>query len=104
MFERLKQVLVQSFVGAIALGLLLSTTIGHLVAGLTGPITNWLLQNQYRGSRPMASWFPLQNAVSELIKFVVLLVIWYLLLTWLYMEPVRKESDDSDIGSAPADV
>jgi hypothetical protein len=52
----------------------------------------------------MASWFPLQNAVPELIKFLVLLVIWYLLLRWLYLEPVRKEPEDSDMGSASADV
>ena len=98
MLERLKQALVESFVGAIALGLLLSQAIGHMATSVSSQLTNWLLQDQYHAYRPMPPGYPLQNAIPELVRFLVLLLVGYLLLRWLYYKPVEgtiePEPDD----------
>ncbi|PYV16835.1 MAG: hypothetical protein DMG21_10400 [Acidobacteria bacterium] len=33
---------------------------------------------------------PLKDALPELVRFVVIVVVWYLLLRWLYFNPPKK--------------
>ena|SRR5438045_4067244 len=98
MLKRLKQALVESFVGAIGLGYLLAQGILHFVNIFASPLTGWFTQNQYRGAMASAgipTRPPLQYAVPELIRFVVLLAIWYVLLRWLYFKPRQTDPADS---------
>ena len=92
MLNRLKQALVESYVGAIALGYLLAQTILHFVGVFTSPVTGWFTQNTYRGALASAgvpARSSLQYALPEVIRFVVLLAIWYGLLRWLYFKPLQ---------------
>ena len=94
MIDRLKRVLVESFIGAIALGYMLAETVFSLVRVFSSPAAAWSSRNLYRGlvtGLTTSSASPLQTAVSPAIAFVLLLVIWYLLLRWLYFTPVEKE-------------
>ena len=98
MLKRLKQALVESFIGAIALGYLLAQVILHFANVFTQPFAGWITRNQYRGmlagSRELPG-FSLKDAVPELIRFVLLVAIWYVLVRWLYFKPIlgvqRKE-------------
>jgi len=49
MFKRLKRALVESFVGAIALGWLFAQGIIHFVGVFSSPVAAWIRRNEYRG-------------------------------------------------------
>ncbi|MFZ0855248.1 MAG: hypothetical protein WAN10_00180 [Candidatus Acidiferrales bacterium] len=86
MFRGLKRALVESFVGAIALGYLLAQGILLLVNVFDAPIAGWVEQKQYREilSHGAPTAFPFADALPELAKCLGVLLVWYLLLRWLY--------------------
>jgi Zn-dependent protease len=91
--ERLKRSLVQSYIGAIALGYLLAQTILHFVGVFAAPLAGWVSRKQYGGFLPHSGSLPgfsLQDAVPELVRFAVLLLVWYVLVRWLYFPPVKE--------------
>lgn len=94
MLDRLKRALVESFVGAIGLGYLLAQGILHFVNIFASPVAGWVSRKQYGGLVPRTAplvGFSLQDALPELVRFLLLLVIWFVLLRWLYFEPLKKE-------------
>src|SRR5437016_305111 len=101
MFRRLKQALVESFVGAIALGWLLAQAITHCAHTIIAPLISWLLRDEYRAMtghsvRPAA--LLLKDFVPELLRALALLIIGYFLLRWLFFVPVERAT-----GSAVTD-
>jgi hypothetical protein len=98
MFEKLKRILVESFVGAIALGYLLAQCILNFVNIFTAPVSVWVTKNQYRefmsGSTASAR-FSLRPALPELVTSFLLVLLWYVLLRWLYFKPLKKEPSEA---------
>lgn len=104
MFERLRQTLVQSYVGAIALGYLLAQDVILLVGAFSSPVAVWAARRETARLLPMLSTprpqgapqptqalrFPFEDGLSSLLGFLVLLLIWYLLFRWLYFRPFEK--------------
>ena len=94
MFDRVKRALVESYVGAIALGYLLAQGILHFVNVFASPVASWFSRKQYAafvpGSTASPARFPLEAALPELIRFFLLLVIWFFLLRWLYFKPSKN--------------
>lgn len=103
MFDRLKRALVTSFVGAIALGWLFAQGLLHLAFVFSAPIGNWLMRREYRGmiDRPNLPGFSLQDALPELAKSLALLLISYLLLRWLYFQPLEQDSVELNPATRP---
>jgi predicted Kef-type K+ transport protein len=97
MLKRLRRALVESFVGAIALGWLFAEAIIHFAWILGSPVATWLARRDGL-SNPTASSATLhfQTALPELIKFVTQLFVGYALLRWLYYKPL-------DLPTAPKD-
>src|SRR5437879_2689224 len=99
MFDRLKRIIVESFIGAIALGMLLEQVILSFVNIFTSPVARWLVRSGYPPPAPAtaaSTGFVLQAAVLPyLIEFVVLMPVWYLLLRWLYFTPLTKDVHES---------
>lgn len=86
----------QSFVGAIALGYLLAQVILHFVGIFASPVQGWIAQKELHGLKPgtIASGsakVPLQYAMPELIRFLLLGLVWYVLMRWLYFKPIKEE-------------
>jgi hypothetical protein len=97
MFERLKRALVESFVGAIALGYLLAQCILHFVNIFASPIAGWVSRNDYRALIPSGATlvgFSLKDALPDLSRFVVLFLVWYLLVRWLYFTPPKTDASE----------
>jgi hypothetical protein len=95
MFERLRWALVESFVGAIALGYLFAQGVLHFVSIFAAPVQGWVTGNELRRMMPgtiASPGFPLRNALPELMEFLVLLLVWYVLMRWLYFNPFKKET------------
>ena len=95
MFDRLKRVLVESFIGVVALGYLLAVITEYFVSVFSSPIAAWAGRNLYAGlvTRSAANMpVPLRAALSPATSFVFLLFIWYILLRWLYFSPVKGEA------------
>ena len=95
MFERLKRVLVKSFVGAIALGWLLAQVLTHFVGIFTAPIAGWISRSEWGNSLGSSASLPagvlLKDGVPELVRFFGLLILWYVLLRWLYFTPLKGD-------------
>jgi hypothetical protein len=93
----LKRALVESFVGAIALGYLLAQGILLFVNVFAAPIAGWVEQKQYREilSHAAQTGFPFEDALPELAKSLGVLLVWYLLLRWLYFKTPKKETSES---------
>jgi hypothetical protein len=99
MLNRLRKVLVESFVGAIALGWMLAGIVTHFVSIFATPVANWIGRSEYRdvlrtGNYPTAG-FSLQDALPEVIRFIVLLIVWYVLVRWLYFQPIAPAVSDA---------
>jgi hypothetical protein len=96
MFERLKRNLVDSYVGAIAMGWLLATAVLDFVGIFSLPVRFWVSANEYRTPSPgtgPVSFHP-QDAVPELVKTILVLLIWYVLFRWLYFKPVKVSASE----------
>lgn len=98
MLRRLKLALVESYVGAIAVGWLLAQGIMHFASIFTAPLTDWFARKEYweLTNRPgISRGFPFESALPELAKSVSLLFFFYLLLRWLYFRPVEPKSAET---------
>jgi hypothetical protein len=90
--KRLKTVLVESYVGAIALGMLFSQAVVHFASIFSSPVSQWISLRHYRIFSPrndVPVSFSLGPAVPELIKCVALFAAGYVLLRWLYFNPIE---------------
>ena len=96
MFEQLRTSLVESFVGAIALGWLFAQGVIHFANIFAAPVTGWVTRSQYRriADYGIASGFSLRDSVPELARSFSLLLVSYILLRWLYFKPLSKETSD----------
>jgi hypothetical protein len=98
MLERLKTALVDSFVGAIAIGLLLSQGLAEIVGPVINPITAWVQQRQHWGSFPPGApgaVLAFQSVLPQLLRAVLILLIAYGLLYWLYFPKPEKQNQDA---------
>ena len=96
---RLKRTLVQSFVGAIALGWIFSQAVVHLAYVFSAPIAGWLSRREYQRFADHAigqTRFFMQDSLPELVKAVSLLLLGYLLLRWLYFNPEAVAHNAAD--------
>lgn len=97
MFERLKRALVESFVGAVALGYLLAQAVLHFANVFTSPLSGWVARKELRefGCRSTAlAGISVQDALPELVRFLIILPVWYFLLRWLYFSPLKEETSE----------
>jgi len=100
MFDRLKRTLVDSFIGAIALGYLLAQAMLYLVNVITVPVASWARRKEFPPTTVGGGLSLL--ALPPLVSFIVLLLIWYVLLRWLYFTPPKTAT--SEQASNPARV
>jgi hypothetical protein len=100
--SRLKRALVESFVGAIALGYLMAQGIISFAGIFATPVGAWISRNEFPGfaaSGRLAPISPFDPALPDLIRFAVYLVVWYALLRWLYFKPLKTEASESSASS-----
>ena len=92
--RRLKSVLVDSFVGAIALGWIFAYGIMHFAYVFVAPVSAWVQRQQLRDmpGAPLRTGFTLWDSVPEFASSIALLLAGYALLRWLYYKPVEPEA------------
>jgi len=104
--KRLKQALVDSYVGAIALGYLLAQCILHFVSVFASPLAGWVTRSEYKDviahNTPLVG-FTFKDALPEFVRFLLLLVVWYVLVRWLYFTPVRRVSLKAEVYELTSD-
>src|SRR5580658_4464114 len=94
MLDRLRRTLVESFVGAIALGYLFAETILSFASIFSVPVGTWAERKSFRellGHTSKSGHFPFEAAAPGLVRFLVLLVVWYVLFRWLYFTRIGKD-------------
>jgi hypothetical protein len=100
MFDRLKRTVVESYVGAIALGYLLAECVLHFVNIFASPVAGWISRTEYRNILQKGgelAGFSFRDALPELVRFLVALLVWYVLLRWLYFKPLKAEVQEPPI-------
>ena len=95
MLERLRSALVNSFVGAIALGWVFAQAILHFAYVFSAPVAGWLTRREYHGMVDRVNaGFSLHDALPDLAKSVSLLIVGYVLLRWLYYKTPQARLSD----------
>jgi hypothetical protein len=87
MLKRLKQALVESYIGAVALGTMLAQGIYSFVGIFADPVGNWLSEKEVVRFSPNSvgpTGISFQYSLPSLIRSLLTLVIWYVLVRWLY--------------------
>jgi len=97
MFDRLRRSLVESFVGALALGWLFAWAILDFVSIFSAPVTNWvsrdeLRQAKFAGLDTIPATLLLKDALPYVVSSFALFLIGYLLLRWLYFKPLPESA------------
>jgi predicted acyltransferase len=98
MFRRLRRALVESFVGAIALGYLFAQAILHFAGIFSAPVAGWLMRREYPAAMEHANvvtGFSMRDGLPELVRSLALLLVGYLLLRWLYFAPLEPRTAES---------
>jgi hypothetical protein len=101
MLDRFKTALVDSFAGAIVLGILVAEGIQRVAYIFSEPVIRWLLQRfqEQQISRNSVVYqfpprFPFEMAIPELFTALFLLGASYVLLRWLYFPPAEKQDQE----------
>lgn len=97
MLERLRQTLVESYVGTVALGWLLADGLMDFVRIFSTPLASWVSRTdlQVFTQHPAGPvGVRLQDGLPELIKAFLVLLIWYVLFRWLYFKPSKPGSSE----------
>jgi hypothetical protein len=93
MFERLKKMLVESFVGAIGLGWIFASAMWDFTNALANPLRIWMARRGTLGAAGIAARHAgslLSSVLPGLIDCFLLLAFGYVLLRWLYGTPAEK--------------
>src|ERR1039458_8803794 len=91
MFSRLKRSLVESYVGARALGWIFAYAILDFVGIFTTPLAYWVTRTEYRTVLMPDPQNLLFRALPDVVASPALFLLGYVLLRWLYFGP-RVES------------
>lgn len=107
MFKRIKQALVESYIGAIALGYLLAEVVVHFTGIFSAPVASWAEQKTVSSwtsgisHSPARPAFGISDSLPEVLNFLLLLLFWYILLRWLYFEKPARQSSAPESASNP---
>lgn len=97
MLERLRQALVKSFVGAIALGYLFAQGVMYFVNFLSSPLASWVARTEISAIWPStrkAAGFWYHDALPPLARCFLVMLVWYVLMRWLYFKPIEDGSPE----------
>jgi hypothetical protein len=98
MLNRLKRALVDSYVGAIALGYLLGEGAEQLAMVITAPLTEWAGLREMHWISPQTypeSGFRIQASIGPLVHGVFFVLVGLALLRWLYYPAKVKVGSDA---------
>ncbi len=98
MLKRLRHALVESYVGAIALGWLLAEGLMEFVGIFSSPVAQWASRNGLPVLMERATGsvgLRLQDGLPQLVNAVGDLLVWYLLFRWLYLKPLKMNSSEA---------
>lgn len=95
MLDRLKSALVDSYVGAVALGYMLAQCVLHFANVFANPVAGWITRGEYKdvvthGASMVG--FTFRDGLPELVRFVLLLAAWFVLVRWLYLTPLKRDA------------
>lgn len=103
MFERIRIVLVRSFIGTIVIGTLIAQSVFQLANAVTMPLLNWfeaLNQRQPMAAGGMNASAPphlkLMLGMPHLFSAVLQLLVAWALLHWLYLRPESATGANQD--------
>jgi hypothetical protein len=104
MLNRLKRALVDSYVGAIALGYLLGEGVEQLAMVVTAPFSEWIGLREMHWISPqnyLEPSFRFQPSIGPLVHGVFFVLLGLVLLRWLYY-PAKVWVPSEPTGSSEA--
>ncbi len=92
--QKIREILLNEYIGAIAIGLVLAQALGIGISIIMRPISFYLERsNRPRGlfSGAESTTFPWGSMVSPTISLVLYLLIIFALVYWLYLKQTPKD-------------
>lgn len=106
--QRIREILLNEYIGAIAIGLLLAQSAGNAIGLILRPISFYL----ERSNRPRGLFggaettFPWGSMVAPGINLILYLLVAFALLYWLYLKQAHAEppaTQDHEHPEGPAE-
>jgi hypothetical protein len=102
--DRIRDILLAHYIGAITIGLVLAQAIFGFVNALVQAITTYWALQQARGVMEQPRSYSLTNLIASLATVALYLLICFVLIRWLYFEaetesPHGEEDSQSDGGT-----
>ena len=95
MLEQVRRILVDSFIAAIGLGYLLAEIVLYFINIFTSPVSIWIARMIFPDTTASRR-FPLEAALPQVIGFVLLLALWFVLFRWLYPISLQEQTTDPE--------
>lgn len=96
MLKRWKRTLVETYVGAIALGYLFAEAVLRLANIFAWPLADWTTHKEVpefmHGASARA--LLLRDVLTQSVAFLLLFLLWYVLFRWLYLKPSEKNEPE----------
>lgn len=103
LMKRLREILANEYIGAIAIGFLLFQVFGALISAILQPIATYIETR----SRPQSIFAPAQSIfnwpqiVISITSMVLYLLVAFLLTYWLYFKKEPEPASGTSTGNSP---
>lgn len=104
--RRIREVLLNEYIGAIAIGFIVAQAVAGIVSTVVQPVAFYWESRRRPANFFESPAFPWDSVLLSFVSVVLYLLAAYLLLHWLYLRPseqaVEKQNED-DESTAPGE-
>jgi multisubunit Na+/H+ antiporter MnhB subunit len=102
--RRIREVLLNEYIGAIAIGFILAQVVAGIVSTVVTPIAFYWESRRRPANAFESRAFSWESLLVPLVSVVLYLLAAYLLVHWLYLRPVEEtveKTNGDDVSAAP---
>ena len=94
--NRIREILLNEYIGAIAIGMVFANAIGQLVGAIISPgMTLWQRSSVHASVLTESGGIAWPSFIRPFVSAVLLLLAGYVLIYWLYLRPENTESTEA---------
>lgn len=99
--RRIREVLLNEYIGAITIGLLLAYAASGIVSSVVQPLIRYLYHPRTQESIYGNSRISFSSFLPPLVSVILYLFLAYLILYWLYLRPIGEIEKETNADSEP---
>jgi len=94
--ERIREILLTNYIGAVTIGLVLAQAIFGFVNALVQTAVSYWTISQSRGVMGAPTQFQWSGLIVSMVTVFLYLLVCFSLIRWLYVEPRKIEDEVTD--------